>query len=144
MRRVDSLEKTLMLGGTGGRRRRGHRGWDGWMASPTRWTWVWVNSGRWWWMGRPGMVWFMGLQRVGHDWATELNWKKGRMIQTCVECLLRLRIKVHCNLRWLEPIYLNIIVNILFLRILVSSLPLFPLKVKKKKKKEKGLWYFLH
>jgi len=50
------------------------RGWDGWMASPTRWTWVWVNSGSWWWIGRPGVLWFMGLQRVGHDWATELNW----------------------------------------------------------------------
>ena len=42
--------------------------------SPTRWTWVWVNSGRWWWTGRPGMLQFMGLQRVGHNWATELNW----------------------------------------------------------------------
>ena len=63
------------------------------------------------------------------------------MIQTCVECLLRLRIKVHCNLRWLEPVYLNIIVNILFLRILVSSLPLFPLKVKKKKER-KGIMVF--
>ena len=51
-----------------------NRGWDGWMASPTRWTWVWVNSGRWWWTGRPGMLWFMGSQRVGHDWVTELNW----------------------------------------------------------------------
>ena len=50
------------------------RGWDGWMASLTRWTWVWVNSGRWWWKGRPGMLWFMGSQRVRHDWATELNW----------------------------------------------------------------------
>ena len=49
------------------------RGWDGWMASPTQWTWVWVNSGSWWWTGRPGMLLFMGLQRVGHDWATELN-----------------------------------------------------------------------
>ena len=49
------------------------RGWDGWMASLTRWTWVWVNSGNWWWTGRPGMLWFMGSQRVGHDWATELN-----------------------------------------------------------------------
>ena len=49
------------------------REWDGWMASPTRWTWVWVNSGRWWWTGRPGVLWFMGLQRVGHDWVTELN-----------------------------------------------------------------------
>ena len=50
------------------------RGWDGWMASPTRWTWVWVNSGSWWWTGRPGMLQFMGSQRVGHDWTTELNW----------------------------------------------------------------------
>ena len=50
------------------------RGWDGWMASPTRWTWVWVNSGSWWWTGRLGVLWFMGSQRVGHDWATELNW----------------------------------------------------------------------
>ena len=50
------------------------RGWDGWMASPTRWMWVWVNSGSWWWTGRPGVLRFMGLQRVGHDWATELNW----------------------------------------------------------------------
>ena len=49
------------------------RGWDGWMASSTRWTWVWVNSGSWWWTGRPGMLQFMGSQRVGHNWATELN-----------------------------------------------------------------------
>ena len=50
------------------------RGWDGWMASLTWWTWVWVNSGSWWWTRRPGVLWFMGSQRVGHDWATELNW----------------------------------------------------------------------
>ena len=50
------------------------RGWDGWMASLTRWTWVWVNSGSWWWTGRPGVLRFMGSQRVGHNWATELNW----------------------------------------------------------------------
>ena len=50
------------------------RGWDGWMASPTRWTWVWVNSGSWWWTERPGVLRFMGSQRVGHDWATELDW----------------------------------------------------------------------
>ena len=59
----------LRAGGEGDDRR-----WDGWMASLTRWTWVWVNSGSWWWIGRPGMLRFMGLQRVGHDWATELNW----------------------------------------------------------------------
>ena len=51
-----------------------NRGWDGWMASPTWWTWVWVNFGIWWWTGRPGVLWFMGLQTVRHDWVTELNW----------------------------------------------------------------------
>ena len=75
MRRVDSLEKTLRLGGVGGRRRRGQQRRDGWMASLTRWTWGWVNSGSWWWTGRPGVLRFMGSQRVGDDWATELNWK---------------------------------------------------------------------
>ena len=52
-----------------------NRGWDGWMASLTRWTWVWVDSGSWWWTGRLGVLQFMGLQRAGHDRATELNWK---------------------------------------------------------------------
>ena len=60
--------------GLGAGRKGDDRGWDGWMASPTRWKWVWVNSGSWWWTGRPGMLQFMGLQRVGHDWETELNW----------------------------------------------------------------------
>ena len=50
------------------------RGWDGWIASLTQWTWVWVNSGSWWWTGRPGMLQSMGSQRVTHDWVTELNW----------------------------------------------------------------------
>ena len=50
------------------------RGWDGWMASRTRWMWVWVNSGSWWWTGRPGVLRFMLSQRVVHNWATELNW----------------------------------------------------------------------
>ena len=50
------------------------RGWDGWMASPTRWTWVWVNSGSWWWTMKPDVLQFMGSQKVGHDWVTELNW----------------------------------------------------------------------
>ena len=52
------------------------RGWDGWMASPTQWTWVWVNSQSWWWAGRPDVLQSMGSQRVGHKWATELNWKE--------------------------------------------------------------------
>ena len=50
------------------------RGWDGWMASPTQWMWVWVNSRSWWWTGGPGVLQFMGSQRVGHNWVTELNW----------------------------------------------------------------------
>ena len=52
------------------------RGWDGWMASLIRWTWIWASSPCWWWTGRPNMLQSTGLQRVGHDWATELNsWK---------------------------------------------------------------------
>ena len=54
-----------------------NRGWDGWMASLTQWTWVLVNSRSWWWTGRPGLLQPMGSQRVGHDWATELNWTDG-------------------------------------------------------------------
>ena len=59
----------LKVGGEGD-----DRGWDGWMASPTQWTWVWVNSRSWWWTRRPGVLQFMGLKRVRHDWATELKW----------------------------------------------------------------------
>ena len=51
------------------------RGWDGWKASPTQRTWVWESSGRWWWTGKPGMLQPMGLQRLRHDWAAELNWR---------------------------------------------------------------------
>ena len=54
------------------------RGWDGWMASPTRWTWVWVNSGSWWWTGRLGVLRSMRSQRVGHNWVTEMNWKRNK------------------------------------------------------------------
>ena len=50
------------------------RGWDGWMASLTRWSWVWINSRSWWRTGKPGMLQSMGWQRIGHNWATELNW----------------------------------------------------------------------
>ena len=56
------------------------KGWDGWMASLTRWTWVWVNSGSWWWTGRPGIMQFMESQRVGHDWVTELNWTELKVV----------------------------------------------------------------
>ena len=74
MRRTDSFETTLMLGKIEGRREGDDRGWDGWMSSPTQWTWVWVNSRGWWWTGRPGVLQSMWLQRVGHNWATELGW----------------------------------------------------------------------
>ena len=60
--------KGLGAGGEGD-----NRGWAGWMASPTRWAWVWVNSGSWWWTGRSGMLWFMGPQRVENDWVAELH-----------------------------------------------------------------------
>ena len=73
MGRTDSLEKTLMLGKIEGREEEGNRGWDGSMASPTQWTWVWANFRRWWWTGRPGVLQSMGLQRVGlSDW-TDLS-----------------------------------------------------------------------
>ena len=73
---IDSLNwkrpwcwERLKAGGVGN-----NRGWDGWMASLTLWTWVWTSSGSWWWTGRPGVLQSMGLQRVGHDWPTELKW----------------------------------------------------------------------
>ena len=68
----------LKAGGEGDNKR-----WDGWMASPTQWTWVWVNFRSWWWTGRPGMLWFMGSQRVRHDWATELNWTRLYVFKNC-------------------------------------------------------------
>ena len=74
MQRTDSFEKTLMLGKIKGRRRRGWERMRWWMASPTQWTRVWVNSGSRWWTGRPGMLQSMRLQRAGHDGATQLNW----------------------------------------------------------------------
>ena len=82
MWRADSFEKTLCwerlkVGGEGD-----NRGWDGWMASPTQWAWVWVNSGSWWWTGMPGMLQSVGVQRVSHDWVTELNWTRYIEIKT--------------------------------------------------------------
>ena len=73
MRRADSFEKTLMLGKIEGSRKGDNRGCDGWMSSPTQWTWVWVNSGSLWQTRRPGVLQSVGSQRVGHDWVTELN-----------------------------------------------------------------------
>ena len=71
--KTDSLEKTLMLGKIEGVRRRGRQRMRWLDTSPMRWTWVRVNSGSWWWTGKPGVLQSMGSQRVGHDWATKLN-----------------------------------------------------------------------
>ena len=71
MQRTDSLERPWCWERV---KAGGDRGWDGWMASPAQWTWVWVDSRSWWWTGRPGVLRFMGSKRVEHDWATGLNW----------------------------------------------------------------------
>ena len=87
------------------------RGWDGWLASLTRWTWVWVNSGCWWWTGRPGVLRFMGSQRVGHDWAdwTELNWMwSGRGCPWCLNI-------------WLCPQHVGVWVQSWFPRLALSD-----------------------
>ena len=88
MRRADSFEETLMLGKIEGRRRRDENeagGWDGWMASPTQWTWIWVDSGSWLWTGRPGVLQFVGLQRVRYDWVTELNWLRWMYLEPIIQ-----------------------------------------------------------
>ena len=71
--RVDSRKRPWCWEGPGAGGEGDGRGGDGWMASPTQWTWVWVNSVSWWWTGRPGVLQFMGSQRVRRDWTTELN-----------------------------------------------------------------------
>ena len=73
MQRADSLERPWCWEGVGAWGKGDTRGWDGWVASLTQWTWVWVSSSSWWWTGRPGVLQFMGSQRFGHDWVTELN-----------------------------------------------------------------------
>ena len=74
-----------------------NRGWDGWMASLTWWMWVSVNSGGWWWTGRPGMLRFMGSQRVGHDWATDLIWSDLQRIFLTSRLNLSLLRLLHCR-----------------------------------------------
>ena len=93
MWKADSFEKTLMLGKIEGGGEGDDRGWDGWMASLTQWTWVWVDSGSWWWTGRPGVLRFMGLQRVRHDWMAELKWTELNIctvihLSSCIDYLL--------------------------------------------------------
>ena len=75
--------KTLKAGGEGD-----DRGWDSWMALPSQWTWAWASSGSWWWTGKSSMLQSMGLQRAGHNWATEL--KEWNQIKVCLEITMRL------------------------------------------------------
>ena len=90
IQRADSLEKTLILGRLKVGGEADNRGCNVWMASLTRWTWVWVGSRSWWWTGKPGMLQSMGSQRVRHNWATELNWRRSQrkgwkdMPPTCI------------------------------------------------------------
>ena len=72
------------------------RGWDGWMASSTQWTCVWVNSGSWWWTGRPSVLRFMGSQRVRHNWETELKSESGKLCKTWI--ILKLFLKYYWQL----------------------------------------------
>ena len=104
------------------------RGWDGWIASLTWWMWVWVNSGRWWWTGRPGVLQFMVSQRIRHDWATELNWNIQIFMLTNI-CIasksvlvlttkLKLKLLIYCKETlthfniWERKLYINIYIYI--------------------------------
>ena len=97
------------------------RGWDGWNASLTRWTWTWVSSRSWWWTGNPGMLQSMGLQRVRHDWVTELNWaeldKSGESSDLCLPPDLRGKV--------FSLLPLSMVWD--FCRCILSSLRSFPL-----------------
>ena len=79
MWRTVSLEKTQCCERLKAGEEGNNRGWNGWMASPTQWTWVWVNSGSQWWTGKCVVLQSIGLQRVGRDWVTELNWTEGKV-----------------------------------------------------------------
>ena len=133
MGRTDSFEKILMLGKIEDGRKRDDRGWDGWMASLTHWTWICVSSGSWWWTGRPGVLRFMGsgLQRVWHDWAIELNWTlfyKRVPINYCLQIernfiitlVTKIRIWISLIVSWLFCSY-NKFIEILSENIAINS-----------------------
>ena len=102
MWRADSFEKTLMLGKLRAGGEGDDRGWDGWVASPSQWTWVCVNSGSLWWTGRPGLLWLMGSQRVGREWLsdwTELNkqYLFTCLLDICAHMLSCFSLTIFCN-----------------------------------------------
>ena len=74
------------------------RGWNGWMESLTRWAWGWASSRSWWWTGKPGMLQSMGSQRVGHDWATELNWTDWTILSSTTPSSFCLNLSQHQSL----------------------------------------------
>ena len=111
MRRADSLEKPWCWERLRAWEEGDDRGWDGWMASLTWWTWVWVSSGSWWWTGKPGVLQSMGSQRVGYDRATELNW-----YYICISLMLYLTLmlgKIEGKTRrgWQRMRWLDSIIN---------------------------------
>ena len=83
------------------------RGWDGWMASLTWWTWVWAGSGDWWRTGKPGVLQSTGLQRVRHDWATELNWSSPKPPSHPDWCIILSRVPCPCYI--VGPCWLSIL-----------------------------------
>ena len=100
IQRTDSLEKMLMLGRLKAGGEGDDRGWDGWMASPTQWTWVWASSGSWWRTGKSGVLQSMGSQRVRHDWAAELNW--GIWVKFKWSCVLIAREQSRSLYKWVN------------------------------------------
>ena len=105
--------ESLRAGGEGD-----DREWDGWKASLTQWTWVWVKSGSWWWTGRPGVLRFMGSQRVGHYWATELNWTLLFSV-SCVLCCF--------SLHWTMMLRGSSFLHVQSSHLSDSDFPLYPL-----------------
>ena len=116
------------------------RGWDGWMASPTRCTWVWMDSRSWWWTGRLGMLWFTGSQRILHDWVTELNWTiltEWRMKTRHREIVWLDQCKDHlsnicftspkCRVMILGELALDKVVNLVESKVIQSLFPVFDL-----------------
>ena len=108
---TDSLKRPwcwewLKAGGEGD-----DRGWDGWMASPTQWTWVWISSGSWWWTGKPCVLQSLGSQVVWHDWATELTeLKLDHSLSNIVDHTLPVlkHLKSTVGLRWHSSIVIGI------------------------------------